>query len=135
MSRFHTLVLLWLLGGLACTTEFIDHEAVDGRMPAAGRCGDERLQEPELCDDGNTVSGDGCSQLCLLEICGDSIQDAAEECDDGNLASGDGCSQSCLLESCGNHRLDIGEECDDGNAGEGDGCDPGCRVVQPLAPR
>ena len=34
------------------------------------RCGDEVVQsaDGEECDDGNTVSGDGCSRDCMLEI-------------------------------------------------------------------
>jgi cysteine-rich repeat protein len=59
------------------------------------------------CDDGNNVSGDGCSSKCLLEpgwncvstlggktickpICGDKIVVSAEQCDDGNTISLDG---------------------------------------------
>ncbi len=30
-------------------------------------CGDSVLQGIETCDDGNTVSGDGCSDICLIE--------------------------------------------------------------------
>jgi cysteine-rich repeat protein len=30
-------------------------------------CGNGILEPPEECDDGNTVSGDGCSSFCLLE--------------------------------------------------------------------
>jgi len=54
------------------------------------------------CDDGNTVSGDGCSSACLVEhgyqcvqgniyapaicteICGDGIDLGHYQCDDGN---------------------------------------------------
>jgi MYXO-CTERM domain-containing protein len=33
-----------------------------------GRCGDGILDTPlELCDDGNTLPGDGCSQQCQIE--------------------------------------------------------------------
>lgn len=32
-----------------------------------GRCGDGVLDAGEQCDDGNTVSGDGCSVLCATE--------------------------------------------------------------------
>jgi cysteine-rich repeat protein len=33
-----------------------------------GRCGDSILDTPlELCDDGNLLSGDGCSQSCQIE--------------------------------------------------------------------
>ena len=30
-------------------------------------CGDGLLGSGELCDDGNALSGDGCSALCALE--------------------------------------------------------------------
>jgi len=30
-------------------------------------CGDGTIQSPETCDDGNTASGDGCSNICKLE--------------------------------------------------------------------
>jgi len=33
-----------------------------------GRCGDGTAQIGEACDDGNTLSGDGCSTECLQEI-------------------------------------------------------------------
>jgi cysteine-rich repeat protein len=36
-------------------------------------CGDGRVDPGEQCDDGNTVSGDGCSTFCQLE----NYQDAA----------------------------------------------------------
>jgi cysteine-rich repeat protein len=40
----------------------------------------------EQCDDGNTVSGDGCSAQCISE-CGNGIKSPPEECDDGNQLS------------------------------------------------
>ncbi|CEM02297.1 unnamed protein product [Vitrella brassicaformis CCMP3155] len=88
-------------------------------------CGDGVVVAPETCDDGNTDSGDGCSETCHEEtgwqcltpgepcysICGDGllvrnepilidgrVVVPTEECDDGNLFSGDGCSDRCLLE-------------------------------------
>ena len=79
-------------------------------------CGDGVLDVPETCDDGNTVSGDGCSKYCLIEphftcqttsgpsvctpICGDGYFYGlnGEECDDGNTASGDGCDSTCKVE-------------------------------------
>ena len=33
-----------------------------------GRCGDGEVQVGEVCDDGNVLSGDGCSAECLSEI-------------------------------------------------------------------
>lgn len=97
-------------------------------------CGDGYLQVGELCDDGNRVSGDGCSATCQIEVlqyCGDNKLDAGEECDDGNTRDGDGCSRFCDNESgvCGNGRLEtaLGEQCDDGNRVNGDGCSADCR--------
>jgi cysteine-rich repeat protein len=67
----------------------------------------------EECDDGNNLSGDGCSFDCRLEgwwppcypgpciptiVCGNAVLEADEMCDDGNVADGDGCSSSCRLE-------------------------------------
>jgi len=96
-------------------------------------CGDGTLDAGEVCDDGNTVSGDGCSGDCLSnETCGNGYLDVinGEECDDGNTVSGDGCSADCSSdESCGNGTLDsaAGEICDDGNRRSGDGCSADCR--------
>jgi cysteine-rich repeat protein len=61
-------------------------------------CGDGTEQAPEDCDDGNTVSGDGCSAACTLETCGDGLVNDGEACDDGAALSGDGCSATCTLE-------------------------------------
>ena len=97
-------------------------------------CGDGIVNGNEQCDDGNTVSGDGCSSVCTKELgkCGDGIVDVATEtCDDGNTVSGDGCSSTCQTETstkCGNGTLDSGEACDDGNTASSDGCSSTCQV-------
>jgi cysteine-rich repeat protein len=92
--------------------------APDAATIDAGRCGNGALDPGEQCDDGNTISGDGCSSQCKLECdwlcgmpvpgcpscgislqrCGNGILTSNEECDDGNVASGDGCSASCQVE-------------------------------------
>lgn len=63
-----------------------------------GGCGDGFQDPSEACDDGNTVTGDGCSSTCQLEGCGDGVVIAPETCDDGNTADGDGCSANCQNE-------------------------------------
>jgi cysteine-rich repeat protein len=65
-------------------------------------CGNGTIEPDEQCDDGNTISGDGCSAICITEFCGDGILQAVlgEQCDEGNTVSGDGCSATCQLESC-----------------------------------
>jgi fibro-slime domain-containing protein len=80
-------------------------------------CGDGHVAGNEQCDDGNTISGDGCSSTCALEpgwtcptpgqpctrieYCGDGVVelDIGEQCDDGNTVSGDGCSSLCQIEA------------------------------------
>mgnify|MGYP003865870939 CR=1 FL=1 len=68
--------------------------------PTTFQCGNGLLEGAEICDDGNSISGDGCSSLCLNENCGDNVLQPllGEECDDGNLVSGDNCSVSCSVE-------------------------------------
>jgi len=106
-------------------------------MPDTGTdpvCGDSSLDPGEQCDDGNTVSGDGCSATCTREAyCGDGTMDPGEVCDDGNHRSGDGCRSDCASdETCGNGVRDIvvGEQCDDGNIMSGDGCSADCLALE-----
>ena len=63
-------------------------------------CGNGTIEDGEQCDDGDKLSGDGCSFDCQIEEdeCGDNTLDAGEQCDDGNQLSGDGCSSACNLE-------------------------------------
>ena len=81
-------------------------------------CGDAEKSSNEECDDGNKLSGDGCSTDCLAVelgwnctrgncsvsvckgVCGNGIITMVEECDDANTLSADGCSASCAIE-CG----------------------------------
>lgn len=77
-------------------------------------CGDGVLTGDETCEDGNTASGDGCSDICQVEpdyycsgspsvcvpmICGDGVVVGDEECDDANTTPGDGCSDTCEIEA------------------------------------
>ena len=85
------------------------------RLPA-NVCGNGILGTGEGCDDGNTLSGDGCSSKCAaeagwncptpgkpctrVEYCGDGVVDLdlGEQCDDGNTLGGDGCTTQCTVE-------------------------------------
>ncbi len=72
-----------------------DSVALAGSQSACGNC---MLDASEECDDGNQVSGDGCTSVCTLERCGDGAKSQGEECDDGNVAFGatnDDCTPSC----------------------------------------
>lgn len=63
-------------------------------------CGNDLVEGGEICDDGNLINGDGCSNQCTNEKCGDGVTQSllGEECDDGNTNVGDGCSSTCTVE-------------------------------------
>jgi cysteine-rich repeat protein len=135
----------------------VDAWAQDVFDELRANCGDGVVQAPEACDDGNTLSGDGCSNVCHVEpgwdctgepstcvtTCGDGVRAGTETCDDGNTASGDGCASDCTVEPgyecsgvpsvcvvvvCGDGLVTGSETCDDGNTGDGDGCSAACQV-------
>jgi cysteine-rich repeat protein len=113
------------------------------------RCGDGIVQPSigEVCDDGNQVSGDGCSadcktmgtgcscttpgQPCFCSVfkCGDGVLEAGEQCDDGNQVSGDGCSSDCKTVETGFECRVVGQlctaKCGDGKIFPGEQCDDG----------
>jgi cysteine-rich repeat protein len=81
------------------------------------------------CDDGNTMSGDGCNALCVREYCGDGIVQAGEECDDGNPRNDDACVLNCRNARCGDNIVWRGvENCDPPN---GSTCSASCRAIPP----
>jgi cysteine-rich repeat protein len=94
-----------------------------------GLCTDGVVGGSEICDDGNTTSGDGCDNNCTVSACGNGVVAGVEVCDDGNTASGDGCDSTCVPSGCGNGVVAGLEVCDDGNAVNGDGCDENCTVT------
>src|SRR5690606_16610168 len=118
----------------------------DACEQAPPNCGNAELTSDEACDDGNTVSGDGCSANCLqveegyscnppgqpcrlLAICGDSIRAPSEGCDDGNAVGGDGCNELCKIED--NYKCEVdGMPCVPTTCGDGikegsESCDDG----------
>ena len=88
--------------------EVCDQGAANSNAPDAAcrpncqpqRCGDAIIDNGEVCDDGNTTRGDGCSQECQSdESCGNGVIDSitGETCDDGDNNDGDGCqAYECL---------------------------------------
>jgi cysteine-rich repeat protein len=94
-------------------------------------CGNLRYDPGEECDDGNTVSGDGCSSRCKLE-CSDA---GVELCPDPGFFPDSPwtlCCASLNMVVCGNGVLVVGREvCDDGNTLAGDGCSRDCQTVEP----
>jgi fibro-slime domain-containing protein len=113
--------------------------------PSGGNCGDGILERNEGCDDGNTISGDGCSRICQVEnnyecktagqpcvsiaICGNGHLTSDETCDDGNTVSGDGCSADCSTVEKGFQCRVPGKpctpKCGDGTISGTETCDDG----------
>ncbi|HVY47071.1 MAG TPA: DUF4215 domain-containing protein [Minicystis sp.] len=109
-------------------------------------CGDGIIQPGEVCDDGNDMSGDGCSADCTTVeqdfacpvpgqpcvstvVCGDGKVTGMETCDDGNTVDGDGCSSTCDVEpgwqcSTPGQRC-VAAACGDGILAGNEQCDDG----------
>lgn len=119
------------------------------------RCGDGFVDSAagEECEDGNAVSGDGCS-LCRFDCkspqdCDDKLTCngaetcalATHTCAPGTaVANGTACMMAnnaagvcnvgeCVQAGCGNKAVDQGEDCDDGNNVETDGCTSKCKFT------
>ena len=99
-------------------------------------CGDGIRGFGEACDDGNTLSKDGCSAQCTSnESCGNGLLDelVGETCDDQNADETDGCHQDCQVAKCGDGVTDTafgGESCDNGPLNSRDpdaACRPNCQ--------
>ena len=126
---------------------YIPHVSDGGVTPTGKGCGNSVLDENEgeSCDDGNTLSGDGCNAICQIEanhicpnpgkpcqnlaVCGNSILTSDETCDDGNTVSGDGCSADCQTVETGWQCRVPGKPCmpacGDGVITAGEICDDG----------
>lgn len=60
-----------------------------------GECGNGVVEKGEMCDDGNTISGDSCDRACRLSSCGNGVREYGEQCDDGNNRNNDTCTNIC----------------------------------------
>jgi cysteine-rich repeat protein len=104
MQRFSLFAIASLLVVACGGSDGGNHAGSDagGTEPPQPRCGDGNVDvATETCDDGNTVSGDGCSATCQTETvnkCGNGHLDTGEACDDNNTTAGDGCSATCAVE-------------------------------------
>ena len=93
------------LGDLLCVNCAIDLSGCSNSGGGGGGynpalCGNGYREVGEECDDGNSLSGDGCSSYCRIENhhCGNGILETGEQCDDGNVNTNDGCTPECKLE-------------------------------------
>ncbi len=79
-------------------------------------CGNNILEQTEVCDDGNTVNQDQCSSDCK------------NKCEGENIWDGNQCVPQTQPASCGNGIIEQGETCDDGNNENGDWCSSDCKI-------
>jgi fibro-slime domain-containing protein len=80
-----------------------------------GFCSDGQQDPGEACDDGNALSGDGCTATCA-QVEGDFVCPTPGE--------------MCVsTQKCGDKKISSGETCDDGQATpkSKDGCDANCQ--------
>ena len=84
-------------GAVATSGDSTSNRIALACAPNPSVCGNGVVEVTEQCDDGNTVSCDGCSDHCRREICGNRVVDCGEQCDDGaaNGQPGDPCSARC----------------------------------------
>jgi cysteine-rich repeat protein len=93
---------------------------------AKSNCGDEKVQEPEECDDGNHDNTDDCTGDCQEAKCGDRFVQEGEQCDDGNKDNSDDCTTLCDSPRCGDGIVSFGEGCDPPNTAT---CDARCSSI------
>lgn len=97
------------------------------------------------CDDGNRVSGDGCSAQCLNEgsisinkapaVCGDGIITSPWETCDPGIEGQEWCPENCIRpgiiasmpNACGNGIVEAWEDCDPADPITKDGCTDTCQ--------
>ncbi len=90
-------------------------EGGGNNTPPSENCGNNTIEDDEVCDDGNQVTETecaygtstctACNANCSAELslvgryCGDGVKDPEEECDEGSENGGIGCSNTCELAS------------------------------------
>ena len=118
-------------------------KASSGESDEFLRCGDGRWspQKNETCDDGNSVSGDGCDSGCRVQTgwqCDyasvpDMLFDnATNQYHTWNPETGEALlgDHTCwLMPACGDGvKNRVEDDCDDGNTADGDGCSSQCLI-------
>jgi len=105
---------------------------------ASGECGNEVVESPEQCDDGNEDDDDGCSSTCTIEEVGSTGgSGTGDETGDPDSSTGDepGDTSGAPVGSSSGDDTAGTEGTGDGTSGENDdggGC--GCRSGSPAAP-
>ncbi|MFT3697897.1 MAG: DUF4215 domain-containing protein [Kofleriaceae bacterium] len=129
-----------------CSSESVVGFCVKGACRSS-ICGNGVVEYGEICDDGNDIATDGCTNSCVPEMCGDGIVASDEDCDDPSQATN--CPYgvaSCMICDATCHFVDAtgnvcgdgvvaapDEVCDDGNTDACGTCDATCRVFASSA--
>ena len=128
------------VGNESCTSGICDvTEGLNGRCELIRTVGNNILETLEGCDDGNAVSGDGCTAFGKIELGQPCNVSALGMTGDLSCASGlcdttEGASGVCERENFrGNGRRERSEGCDDGNLEPGDGCNEEGLIEQGFA--
>ncbi len=120
------------LGGEAASEQGGEPTTCPVGEPGCGNepgCGDGVIDAGEECDDGNSLPGDGCNGVCVIEansvcpptggpcvstiICGNGKLEGSEVCDDHDTADGDGCAADCQSKDPGYDCATPGQPCVD----------------------
>lgn len=96
--------------------------------PVVHVCGNGIRSTSEGCDDNNTLGGDGCDALCIVETGYSCVSNT--EADGG---SGVGGLDTCAPKCGDGIKLVWAELCDDNNTFVGDGCNATCNVEPGFA--
>jgi|GEM_PF-3389480 len=155
-GRWAVAVMWLVLLGCSSRPEVVEEDVAQKEL-AVSSVGNGKVEPGEECDDGNTKSGDGCSNAGVREAnfycwvpgkacsaqsaCGNGRLDSGEACDVSSTSSpGGGCTSQCDYSSCGNGVVELklwpawqNEICDDGNRFDGDGCTRLCEVEPAYA--
>lgn len=137
------------LVGSDCLSKVCEKDAMGFLKCVSPPCGDLTVSGLETCDDGNAMSGDGCSDTCKKEpgyTCSgagpcvdiDECQQNTDNCPTGTTCVNTPGSFTCSCDpgfswdgmkcvgGCGDGDLKAPEVCDDGNLTAGDGCTENC---------
>jgi len=112
--------------GARCATSEIAVGTCTMDVCVSSGCGNKIVEPGEACDDGNAVSGDGCSADCKsTEVCGNKIVDRDEQCDCGTVDDVNPACPGPNSDTSGLCSLDCRLRCGDGVVSADEGCDPG----------
>ena len=110
MHRIFVSIILFLFALTGCPEaapiEQDDQGGLENEV-AAAVCGDGKITGDEVCDDGNDIDEDACTNACAPAACGDSVtrtdiaqgEEGYEECDDGDDENNDACTPVCIAAS------------------------------------